>query len=66
MLSRLTPRERLILAVACAVGDLILVAAGLIFWRYKAAPDAQILLALAVLYGLMAVALVHSLLRHRA
>ena len=66
MLSRFTPRERAILAVACALGDLILVAAGLILWSARATLQAQIAVALAVLYGLLAAALVRSLLRPRA
>lgn len=66
MLSRFTPRDRLILAVACALSDLILVAAGLIVWRDQRSPAALIALALAGLYGLLAVVLVCSLRRPRA
>ena len=66
MLAQFTPGERLILALALALGDLFLVAAGLILWVKHAAPAIVIALALAVLYGLLAVALVRSPLRHRA
>ena len=66
MLSRLTPRDRLILAVASALGDLLLVAIGVIFWRDEQPLSALIALGLAVLYGLLAVGLVGALLRHRA